>query len=121
MQAIKLKKLDGKEWDERRKNRVELAQCGGLDALQQLLNQYWTWHFDESLAGIARLLLATDLSIANAISHAASRSGNAAMLRALARRSSCEREIEKVCAIGSLSGPTTVARVCSCPILVKRA
>jgi formylglycine-generating enzyme required for sulfatase activity len=62
MQPIKLKKLDGKEWDARRKNRVELAQCGGLDALQQLLNHYWTWHFDESLAGIARLLLATDLS-----------------------------------------------------------
>ena len=51
MQAIKLKKLDGKEWDERRKNRVELAQCGGLDALQQLLNQYWTLAFRRILGG----------------------------------------------------------------------
>ena len=62
MQVIKLKKLDGQEWDNQREKRLNLAQRGDPDSLQQLLNQYWAWHFDDSLAEIARLLLRTDLN-----------------------------------------------------------
>ena len=62
MQVIKLKKLDGQEWDNRQGKRVNLAQRSDPNSLQQLLNQYWTWHFDESLAEIARLLLREELN-----------------------------------------------------------
>jgi formylglycine-generating enzyme required for sulfatase activity len=51
--------------DERKskhQRRKELAQSSDPAALQQLLDQYWTWHFDESLTEIARLLLSTDLA-----------------------------------------------------------
>ncbi len=62
MQVIKLKKLDGQEWDHKRENRVNLAQCSDPSSLRQLLDQYWTWHYDDSLAEIARLLLKADLN-----------------------------------------------------------
>ena len=62
MQVIKLKKLGGKEWNDQRERRVNLAQCCDPNSLQQLLNQHWTWHYDDSLADIARLLLRAELN-----------------------------------------------------------
>ena len=62
MQVIKLKKLDGQEWDNQRERRVNLAQRSDPDSLQQLLNQYWTWHYDNSLAEVARVLLGAELN-----------------------------------------------------------
>ena len=62
MQVIKLQTLDGREWDDRQQKRADLAQSAGPDSLQQLLNRYWTWHFEESLAETARLLLAANLN-----------------------------------------------------------
>ena len=43
------------------KHEIALAQNDDPEALQQLLKQYWTWHFEESLMEAARLLLGTNL------------------------------------------------------------
>ncbi len=40
---------------------MEVLDAGDRNALQELLNRYWVWHFDESLVDVARLLLAADL------------------------------------------------------------
>ena len=61
MEVIKLKKPDGKVWDARQEKRMALVQSDDPGALQELLDRYWTWHFDESLTQLARLLLAADL------------------------------------------------------------
>ena len=61
MEFVKLKKLDGQEWDERKETRITFAQDADPQALRHLLNLYWTWHFDESLAETVRILLAADL------------------------------------------------------------
>ena len=60
-ELIKLKLLSEQEGTDQRKIRTLLAQRNGSETLPQLLDQYWVWHFDESLAEAARLLLATDL------------------------------------------------------------
>ncbi|MCZ6676441.1 MAG: SUMF1/EgtB/PvdO family nonheme iron enzyme [Candidatus Poribacteria bacterium] len=60
-ERIKLKTLSEQTGTDQRKARVTRAQSSDLAAFQQLLDQYWTWHFDESLTEIARLLLSTDL------------------------------------------------------------
>ena len=65
MQIINLKKLDGREWHSQREKRADLAQRADPDSLRQLLDRYWTWHFDESLAETARLLLAANLNWEN--------------------------------------------------------
>ncbi len=60
-ELIKLKtpgEQGGTDW---RKARIALAQRDDPAALQQLLDQYWTWQSDESLTEAARLLLATNL------------------------------------------------------------
>ena len=61
MEFVKLKKLDGREWDERKETRITSAQDDHPQALRHLLSLYWTWHFDESLEETARILLAADL------------------------------------------------------------
>ena len=58
---IKLETLIEGNGTDRRKARIALAQSDDPEALQQLLKQYWTWHFEESLTDAARLLLATNL------------------------------------------------------------
>ncbi|MBI1923042.1 SUMF1/EgtB/PvdO family nonheme iron enzyme [Candidatus Poribacteria bacterium] len=58
---LKIKMLDGKDWDERREARVALAKSDDPAALRSLLASYWTWHFDDSLSEAARVLLAADL------------------------------------------------------------
>ena len=60
-ELIKLETLSEGSGTDRRKARVALAQSDDPGALQQLLRQYWTWHFEESLTEAARLLLATNL------------------------------------------------------------
>ena len=60
-ELISLKTLSEGSGTDRRKARVALAQSDDPEALQQLLNQYWIWHFEESLTEAARLLLATNL------------------------------------------------------------
>ena len=60
-ELISLKTLSEQGGMDRRKARVALAQSDDPEALQQLLKQYWTWHFEESLTEAARLLLATNL------------------------------------------------------------
>ena len=60
-ELISLKTLSEGSGTDRRKARIALAQSDDPEALQQLLNQYWTWHFEESLTEAARLLLATNL------------------------------------------------------------
>lgn len=62
MKLVKLKSLDQKASDAPKEARVELAQSDDPEVLQQLLNRYWRWHFDESLMAAARLLLTADLS-----------------------------------------------------------
>ncbi len=60
-ELISLKTLSEQSGTDSRKARVTLTQSDDPEALQQLLKQYWTWHFEESLAEAARLLLATNL------------------------------------------------------------
>ena len=60
-ELIKLETLIEGSGTDRRKARVTLAQSNDPEAVQQLLKQYWTWHFEESLTDAARLLLATNL------------------------------------------------------------
>ena len=60
-ELISLKTLSEGSGTDRRKARIALAQSDDPGALLQLLNQYWTWHFEESLTEAARLLLATNL------------------------------------------------------------
>ncbi len=60
-ELIKLETLVEGSGTDRLKARVTLAQSDDPKALQQLLKQYWTWHFEESLTETARLLLATNL------------------------------------------------------------
>ena len=40
---------------------MALVESNTPDAFQRLCQDYWTWHFDESLSDAARLLLSTDL------------------------------------------------------------
>ena len=42
-------------------SRIALAKSDTPDALQKLCQEYWTWHFDESLSEAVRLLLSTEL------------------------------------------------------------
>ena len=58
---IKLKTQSGEEWNDRKKTRMSLAQSDQPAALEQLIDRYWTWHFDDSLSEAARTLLAADL------------------------------------------------------------
>lgn len=60
-ELIKLETLSEQGKADRRKVRIALAQSGDPAALQQLLDQYWIWHFDESLREAARLLLEANL------------------------------------------------------------
>ena len=60
-ELIKLKTLSEGSGTDQRKARIALAQSDDPEALQQLLRQYWIWHFEESLTEAARLLLATNL------------------------------------------------------------
>ena len=60
-ELIKLETLTEQSGTDRRKARIALAQSDDPEALQRLLNQYWTWHFEASLTDAAQLLLATNL------------------------------------------------------------
>ena len=60
-ELIKLETPTEQSGTDRRKARIALAQSDDPEALQRLINQYWTWHFEESLTEVARLLLATNL------------------------------------------------------------
>lgn len=60
-ELISLKTLGEQNGTDRRKARIALAQNDDPEALKELLKQYWTWHFEESLTDAARLLLATNL------------------------------------------------------------
>ncbi len=42
-------------------SRIALVESNTSDAIRKLCQDYWTWHFDESLLDAVRLLLSTDL------------------------------------------------------------
>lgn len=46
-------------------SRIALTESDSPDAFQQLLRDYWTWHYDDSLYDAVKLLLSTDLGWEN--------------------------------------------------------
>ena len=49
-----------------KESRISLIKSDTADAFQQLLNEYWTWHYDDSLDDIIKLLLSLNLGWENA-------------------------------------------------------